>query len=111
MAPGAPAPPSMLGNGNQSRSGSGCWFGVSEAMTPGSQAPMSCMGALWLAPSPAELPAPCWADVVRKPLLNGLVAAKLCTSWAAFSQQGSSKDSDLAVPVTLAELHSRSAKK
>ena len=72
---------------------------------------MSSIAALWLATRPAELPAPCWAEVVRKPLLNGLVAAKSWRSWPAFSQQGSSKDSDSAVSVTVAELHSRSAKK
>ena len=102
----------MLGKGNQSRSGSGFWSGVSEAMTPGSQAPMSSIAALWLATRPAELPAPCWAEVVRKPLLNGLVAAKLWTSWPAFSQHGSSKVSALAVRVPRSSaLHSRSAKK
>ena len=59
------------GNGNQRGRAAACWSGVSEAMTPGFQAPMSSMAALWLASRPAELPAPCWAEVVRKPSLNG----------------------------------------
>src|SRR5674476_224847 len=89
IAVGSPWPPEIVGNGNHPRSGSGFWSGVREAMTPGSQAPMSSIAALWFATRPAELPAPCWAAVVRKPLLNGLVAANVARSWLAFSQHGS----------------------
>ena len=49
----------LTGNGNQFRSGSGCSSGVSEAMTPTFQPPMSSMAARWLASRPAEEPAPC----------------------------------------------------
>ena len=72
IAFGAPAPPGTDGKGNHLRSGSGFWFGVSEATVPGSQAPWSSMAALWLASRPAEEPAPTCAAVVRKPGWNGL---------------------------------------
>ena len=80
MAVGSPAPPGTDGNGKKPRSGRFFWSGVREPITPGSQAPMSSMAALWFATRPADEPAPCWADVVRKPSLNGLVAAKACRS-------------------------------
>ena len=65
IEPGAPLPPETSGNGKKPRSDSGLPSGVSEEITPGSHAPMSSMAALWLATRPAELPAPCWAAVVR----------------------------------------------
>ena len=44
-------------------------------MTPGFQAPMSSMPACLFAMSPADELAACCAGVVRKPSLNGSVAA------------------------------------
>ena len=55
IAAGSPWPPATAGKGNQPRSGSGFWSGVREAITPGSQAPISSMLALWFATRPAEL--------------------------------------------------------
>src|SRR3954447_26544510 len=83
-AAGSPCPPATAGNGKKPRSGSGLVSLVREAITPGSQAPISSMLALWLATRPAELPAPCCAEVVRKPSLNGLVSAKVLRSSPAF---------------------------
>src|SRR6478609_11755513 len=97
MALGSPWPPGTDTHGVNARSGSGFWLGVRDAITPGSQAPMSSMPALWLATRPAELLAPCCAEVVRKPLLYGLVAAKAFRSSPALVQQGSSNLSVCAV--------------
>src|SRR6185437_7984664 len=89
IALGAPAPPGTAGKGNQPRSGSGFWFGVSVSIVPGSQAPCSSMAALWLASRPAEEPAPCCAEVVRKPAWNGLTFANAARSLPALVQHGS----------------------
>src|SRR5829696_4043491 len=111
IAAGSPWPPGTDGKGKNPRSGSGLLFGVREAITPGSQAPISSMLALWLATRPAELPAPCWAEVVRKPSLNGFVSAKALRSSPAFVQQGSLKFLSLAAASRVALLHARRAKK
>src|ERR1035437_2288240 len=108
IAVGSPWPPEIDGKGNHPRSGSGFWSGVREAMTPGSQAPMSSMAALWFATSPAELPAPCCAAVVRKPLLKGFVPANVARSWPAFSQHGSVNVLVAAALFSVSALHSRS---
>src|SRR4051794_11102773 len=105
IAAGSPWPPDTAGNGKKPRSGSGLVSLVRPAMTPGSQAPISSMLALWLAIRPAELPAPCCAEVVRKPLLNGCVSANALRSLPAFVQQGSSKVLLLAVASRAALLH------
>ena len=110
IEPGSPWPPDSSGNGNHARSGSGFSSGVREAITPGSHAPMSSIAAWWLATRPAELPAPCWALVVRKPSLNGWVAAKSFRSSAAFSQQPSLKSLVSPVFSMVWALHSRRAK-
>src|ERR1035437_1450261 len=111
IALGSPEPPLTAGNANQPRSGKALVSGVREAITPGSHAPMSSMAALWLASMPAELPAPCWAEVVRKPVLNGSVEAKAFRSSPALVQQGSEK-SFFAAAVFMASLvQSRSAMK
>src|SRR5690242_9040117 len=107
---GSPCPPEIVGKLNQPRSGNGFWSGVREAMTPGSHAPMSSMAALWFATSPAELPAPCCAEVLRKPLLNGLVAANVSRSLPALTQQGSLNVLEAAALFMASAVHSRSAK-
>jgi hypothetical protein len=69
------------------------------------------MPALPLAIRPAELPAPCWAEVVRKPSLKGLVSAKALRSSPALVQQGSPKFLSLAAASSEAWLQARRAKK
>src|SRR3954447_15155912 len=107
IAAGSPCPPEVDGKGNHPRSGNGFWFGVREAITPGSQAPMSSMADLWLASCPAELPAPCCAAVLRKPLLNGFVAENVSRSWPAFCQHGSLNSLVAASLLNVSALHSR----
>src|SRR3954451_23174432 len=104
IAAGSPWPPETAGNGKKPRSGSGLVSLVREAITPGSQEPISSMLALWLATRPAELPAPCCAAVVRKPPLKGFVSAKALRSLPAFVQQGSSNVLLLAVASRVAWL-------
>src|SRR3954451_16200131 len=110
MESGSPLPLEVFGNGNQPRSGSGFWSGVRDAITPGSQAPISSIAALWFASRPAELPAPCRAEVVRNPALNGCVLLNASRSSPAFVQQLSSNFSDLADFSSVDSLHSRRAK-
>ena len=57
-------------------------------MTPGSQSPCSSMAALPLATMPAELPAPCWDAVPRKPGWNGLVFMNAWRSAPALRKHG-----------------------
>ena len=79
-------------------------------MTPGSQSPCSSIAALPLATRPAELPAPCWAGVPRKPVWNGLVAMNVLRSSPALMKHGSLRlIAFIAAFSTLVE-HSRTAK-
>src|ERR1700727_181889 len=110
IALGSPAPPGTAGKGNQPRSGSGFWFGVSVEIVPGSQAPMSSMPALWLATRPAEEPAPTCAAVVRKPGWNGLIFRNADRSLPAFVQHASVNLRDVPAVFIVAWLHSRRAK-
>src|ERR1700748_2596097 len=109
IALGSPWPPGTAGKGNQPRSGSGFWFGVSVAIVPGSQAPMSSMPALWLATRPAEEPAPTCAAVVRKPGWNGVNFRNAARSLPAFVQHGSVNLRVVLAVVIVAWLHSRRA--
>ena len=110
IALGSPWPPGTAGKGNQPRSGSGFWFGVSVWIVPGSQAPMSSMAALWLATRPAEEPAPTCAAVVRKPAWNGLTFRNAARSLPAFVQHGSVNLRVVPAAFIVAWLHSRRAK-
>src|SRR6202035_6048317 len=110
IALGSRWPPGPAGKGTQPRSGSGFWFGVSVAIVPGSQAPMSSMPALWLATRPAEEPAPTCAAVVRKPGWNGLTFRNAARSLPALVQHGS-VNLRLVPAVFITDwLHSRRAK-
>ena len=60
-------------------------------MTPGFQWPMSSMAASPFATRPAELPAPCWAGVPRKPSLNGSMPMNSWSCSPASTKHGSSK--------------------
>src|ERR1700735_1450816 len=106
---GSPAPPGTAGKGNQPRSGSGFWFGVSDASVPGSQARISSMPALCVGTAPAE-PAPTCAAVVRKPVWNGLILRNAVRSLPAFVQHGSVNLRLVAAAFIVAWLHSRRAK-
>jgi hypothetical protein len=79
-------------------------------MTPGFQWPCSSMAALPLASRPAELPAPCWAGVARKPFWNGLASMSCSSMSPALVQQGSSKLKSVADFCITSWLHSRRAR-
>src|SRR5450631_1140974 len=111
MAPAVPAPPLMVGKGNHPRSASGFLSGVRDAITPGSHAPMSSMAAWWLASRPADEPAPCWAVVVRKPLLKGLALENAARSSPAFVQHLSSNFLSAVALFRVSCEQARSAKK
>src|SRR5258705_4947059 len=87
---GSPLPPATVGNANHPRLSPRPFLSsVSPAITAGSQWPMSSMAALPFATRPAELVAPCWAGVARKPSLNGSVLRKACRSLPAFVKHAS----------------------
>ena len=79
-------------------------------MTPGSQSPCSSIAALPFATMPAELPAPTWAGVPRKPVWNGFVAMKDLSSLPAFMKHGALRLSAFIAALSVAVEHSRSAK-
>src|SRR3984885_14160911 len=111
IALGSPWPPGTAGGGGTGPGGGGGFgLGVSGAIVPGSQAPMSSMPALWLAPRPAEEPAPTCAAVVRKPVWNGLILRNASRSLPAFVQHGSVNLRLVAAAFIVAWLHSRRAK-
>src|ERR1700678_3619895 len=79
-----PAEPGVCGKGNQPSSPLRLLLVETPCMTDGSQSPWSSIAALPDATRPAELPAPCWEEVPRKPAWNGLVfrnAARLLLAW------------------------------
>src|SRR5262245_29513465 len=84
-------PPGTFGNGNHPSDFGILLSGVSGWMTPGFQCPCSSIAALPLPSSPAELVAPCWAGVARKPGWNGCMSISCCVYVPAFSQHGSEK--------------------
>src|SRR3954469_10367679 len=91
-APATPFAPGMAGKGNQPRFlPMPFLLGERPFITPGSQWPCSSMAALPLPIRPAELPAPCWAGVPRKPRWNGSTPSSCLTASPAFTQQESVK--------------------
>src|SRR5690349_11798290 len=86
---GSPLPPLTAGKANQPSLELRFLSLVSAAIVLGSQSPWSSIAALPLATIPAELPAPCWAGVPRKPGWKGLVAMKAFVSSPAFVKHGS----------------------
>ena len=79
-------------------------------MTDGSQSPWSSITALPEATRPAELPAPCWAEVPRKPVWKGLVFRNAARSVLAWPKQEAPKFSLVMAEATVACGQSRSAK-
>src|SRR3954466_16103281 len=108
--PGVPLPPSIDGNGNQLSFEANCLSSVSGIIVGSSQSPCSSIAALPLATRPAELPAPCWAGVPRKPDWNGLVARNAFVSSPALTKHGSSSLMAFIAPLSVSVEHSRSAK-
>src|SRR5450432_502596 len=91
-APGSPLPPVIDGNGKKPISPStvACWaVGTSPMIVGISQSPCSSIAALPLATRPAELPAPCWAGVARKPVLKGFASSSFFRSSPALTKHGS----------------------
>src|ERR1700742_5006068 len=86
----SPLPPGTVGKRTQPSLALSCLSEVSAAMTTGSQSPCSSIAALPLATMPAELPAPCWAGVPRKPAWNGLVFRNARVSSPALVKHGAS---------------------
>src|ERR1019366_3470511 len=85
---GSPAPPVTAGNGNQPSCELRFLSVLSGVIVPGSQSPCSSIAAWPFETMPAELPAPTWAAVPRKPVWNGLVAMNDLRSVPAFTQHG-----------------------
>src|SRR3954447_25045712 len=110
VTPGSPAPPSMVGNGNQPSLLAKSLSSVSAAMVPGSQSPCSSIAACPFATMPAELPAPCCAGVPRKPCWNGFVSRNLCMSSLALAKQPSLRSWFFIAVLSVSVEHSRSAK-
>src|SRR5713226_4117825 len=107
---GSPAPPLTAGNGNQPSSEFRPLSEVRGAMTPGSQSPWSSIAALPLPTMPAELPAPVWAAVPRKPLWNGWVLMKAVRSLPAFMKHGALRLTAFIELCRTGVEHSRTAK-
>jgi hypothetical protein len=83
---------------------------VRAVMTPGFQWPCSSIAALPLASRPAELPAPCWAGVARKPFWNGWASISFCVFCPALTKHGSSILSSERLDFSVSSEHSRIAK-
>lgn len=71
---------------------------------------MSSMAALWFASMPADDPAPCCEEVVRKPFWKGSTFRNEARSSPALVQHGSVNSSDLAVFFMVSWPHARRAK-
>src|SRR3954447_5855220 len=91
IEPGSALLPGMFGNGNQLRKLGTLPSGVRPCATPASQCPCSSMATLPFASRPAELDAPVWAGVARKPSLNGFASSSFCRVTPAWTQHGSLK--------------------
>src|ERR1017187_5531309 len=107
---GAPAPPVTAGNGNQPSCEVKLVLVVRPCITPGSQSPCSSMAAWPVETMPAELPAPAWDAVPRKPVWNGLVAMKVLRSWPAFTKHAALTLTALIAAFSVAVEHSRTAR-
>src|SRR5216683_1048453 len=107
---GSPAPPATVGKGNQPSSEVRLLFVLRADMTPGSQSPCSSIAALPFATMPAELPAPCWAGVLREAVWNGLVFMKEVRSVPAFVKHGWFMSIELMACWRVAVEHSLMAK-
>src|ERR1700761_738435 len=105
-----PAEPGVCGNGNQPSSLLRLLLVETPSMTDGSQSPWSSIAALPEETMPAELPAPGWEEVPRKPVWNGLVFRNAAMFVLAVAKQEALKFSLLMAEVTVACGQSRSAK-
>src|ERR1700728_1538539 len=105
-----PAEPGVCGKGNQPSWLLRSLFVETPSMTDGSQSPWSSIAALPDATMPAELPAPCWEEVPRKPVWNGLVFRKAAMSVLAWPKHEAAKLWLEMAEVTVACGQSRSAK-
>src|SRR3984885_8075308 len=105
-----PAVPGVCGKGNQPSSELRALLVETPCMTDGSQSPCSSIAALPDATRPAELPAPCWEEVPRKPVWNGLVFRNADRLVLAWPKHEAPKLSLLMAELTVACGQSRSAK-